>query len=59
MLILPTPLWVQLWDSSVDRPIKVDRENFCKLFNAQRPNSDSNALQETTRVLSICLIDVP
>jgi hypothetical protein len=59
VLICPSPIWVQLWDSSVVRRIEVNRENLCKLVNAQRPNRDSETLQETTGMFSICLIDLP
>jgi hypothetical protein len=41
------------------RSIKVDREDLRELFNAQRPKGDSETLQETTGMISICLIDLP
>jgi hypothetical protein len=39
--------------------MEVNREDLCKLFNAQRPEGDSETLQEMTGVFSICLIDLP
>jgi hypothetical protein len=39
--------------------IKVNREDLCKLFDMQGPKGDGEALQKTTGVLSICLIDLP
>jgi hypothetical protein len=59
VLIRPPPIWIQLWNSSVGRRIKVDCENLCKFFNAQGPKRDSETLQETAGMLSICLVDLP
>jgi hypothetical protein len=59
VLVRPPPIWIQLWNSSVGRHVKVNRKDLCKLFNMQGPKGDSEALQETTGVLSICLVDFP
>jgi hypothetical protein len=48
-----------MWNPSMGRRIKVNRENLCKLFNAQRPKGDSKTSEETTGMLSIFLVDCP
>jgi hypothetical protein len=59
MVIRPPPIWVQLWNSSPGRRVKVNREDLSKHFDMQRPKGDSETLQEMTGMLSICLIDLP
>jgi hypothetical protein len=59
VVICPSPIWVQLWNSSVSRRIKVNREDFCELFNSQRPKRNSETLQKTAGMFSICLVNLP
>ena len=57
VLICPPPIWIRPWNSPLE-VLKVHRKDFCELFNTQRPKGGSETLEETTRVLSICLIDI-
>jgi hypothetical protein len=40
------------------RRFEVNRKDFCELFDTQWPMGNSETLQETMGMLSICLIDL-
>jgi hypothetical protein len=59
MLIFPSPIWVQFWNPSLAWRVKINRKDFREFFNAKWSNGNSETMEETMSVFSICLIDVP
>src|SRR6266852_2062510 len=47
VVVCPSPIGLQLRNSSVCRRIKINREDLCQFFNTQGPKRDGETLQET------------
>jgi hypothetical protein len=56
---LPIANLGSIWNPSLAGCVKINREDLGKFFDAKRSNGDSETMEETTGVFSICLIDVP
>jgi hypothetical protein len=55
-VVLPPPIWVQLRHPF---RIEVDRKDFGKFFDTKWADRSCQALQQSMRVLSVWLFDLP